>query len=61
MKVKISKDYSIWETIRVDDWDNEKWSSITKPANYHQWETVDVTFDELKDLIENGTAILINC
>ena len=61
MKVKISKDYSVWEAIRKEDNEIGRWTSITKPNYYHQWETVDVTFDELKEMIENGTAILINC
>lgn len=61
MKVKISKDYNMWETLRKDDYENGRWSSITKPSEYHQWENADVTFDELKELIEKGTAIMINC
>ena len=62
MKVKISKDYDMWESMLKSDLRRlHDYKSVTTPCEYHQWETVDVTFDELKDLIEKGTAILINC
>lgn len=61
MNVKVSKDYGMWETIRKDDYTNNRLSSITKPCEYHKWEDSDVTFDELKEMIEKGYAIMINC
>ena len=61
MKIKISKDYDIWETVRKDDYENGRWSSITKPSEYHTWETIDVTEEKLLELIKQGHAIMINC
>ena len=62
MKVQISKDYSMWESIRKNDLcmlrRNE---SITVPGEYHTWETIEVTEEELLELIRQGNAIMINC
>lgn len=62
MKVKISKDYDIWESMLKSDLRRLRdYKSVTTPCEYHKWETIDVDFDELKELIKKGTAIMINC
>ena len=65
MKVKISKDYDMWETLLKNDIRSKNiyghYHKATAPSEYHRWETVDVDFDELKELIKKGTAIMINC
>lgn len=62
MKVKISKDYDMWESMLKSDLRRlNDYKSVTTPCEYHHWEDADVTFDELKELIEKGIAIMINC
>lgn len=62
MKVKISKDYDMWESVlRNDIYNTRRFGKVTSPCEYHKWETIDVDFDELKELIKKGTAIMINC
>ena len=63
MKIKISRNYGVMETIRESDnyINNHTPSRITTPNSYHQWEDMDVTFDELRELINQGHGIMINC
>lgn len=62
MKVKISRDYDMWESVlRNDIYNARRFGKVTSPCEYHKWEIVDVTFEELQELIKNGTAIMINC
>lgn len=62
MKVKFSKDYNIWESMLESDLRRlHEHRSVTIPCEYHKWEDADVTFDELKEMINKGYAILINC
>ena len=62
MKIKISKDYSIWEDIRKSDLRlSRQFKSVTSPLEYHRWEEMEVTEEELLELIKQGHAIMINC
>lgn len=62
MQIQISKYYSMWESIRKNDLRMlNRHETITVPGEYHTWETIEVTEEELLELIRQGHAIMINC
>lgn len=62
MKVKISYDYGMWEQIlKYDRSRKSHGEEFTEASQYHHWEEKEVDFDQLKELISQGHAILINC
>ena len=65
MKIKFSKDYS-W-VLATYEYDMKRagagrGESITILSNYGgTWEEADVTIEQLKEYVERGYAIKINC
>ena len=63
MKIKFSKNYSWMQSIREYDAKMLRLcDSITLFSNYNgTWEEADVTIEQLKEYVERGYAIKINC
>ena len=65
MKIKVCKDYSLDQMIYESDrrccfnYDNYNFTNL--PDYSSDFETVDVTEDELMEYIKKGYAIKINC
>ena len=63
MRINVCKDYGVMETIRKSD----KYAELhypgrtTMPSFYHIWEEMDIDIDQLKEMINKGYAIIINC
>ena len=64
MKIKISKDYSFMQSMYKYDAKRlrEDYESVTFYSDYGgTWEEADVTLEQLKEYVERGYAIKINC
>ena len=63
MKIKFNKDYSWMKSTYERDMKNlRNCESITLFSDYNgTWEEADVTFEQLKEYVNRGYAIKINC
>ena len=63
MTIRISKDYS-WQMMMYESDVSSIRSGqyFTMPGDYEpEWETIEVTLEQLQDYINKGYAIKINC
>lgn len=65
MKIKFSKDYSLMRATYESDINRSgvrRCESVTFFSDYGgTWEEADVTLEQLKEYVERGYAIKINC
>ena len=60
MKIKISEDYQFIKD-DIDRLRRNPYDEFTYGTLEPTWETIEVTFEELQELIKQGKAIKINC
>lgn len=63
MTIRISKDYS-WKMMMYESDVRmiRRCQNFTLPGDYEpEWETIEVTVEQLQDYINKGYAIKINC